>query len=88
MTTANWITILITLVTVGAGAGGALVSARIGTERLKALEKAFTHHCEKEGLRAGEAEQRIATLEGGEPRAPTRSGRRTRPIPITPPEES
>jgi hypothetical protein len=77
MTTANWLALLATIVGLAATWGALLVRVRIAESSIKDFGRAR----ERQGVRIGQAEERIALLEGAShmegPRDRTRS--RTRP---------
>ena len=79
MNTANWITLIVTLVTVAGTWGGVLVRIKVAERRIVELSRGR----EKQGERIGVVEERIATIEGAIGPAPPGPRRtRTRPVQI------
>lgn len=74
MTTANWITLLVTLAGLAATWGGLLVRVKVAESKVDTLDKGR----ERQGARIGDVEERIAMLEGAS--GVTRTRRSTRGI--------
>lgn len=91
MTTANWLVLLGSIVSVGLVAGGLLVRVQVAERAIKEFARAR----EKQGERLGVCEERIATLEGAAEldariaALTKRTRKRTRPsgVPTTAPSE-
>jgi hypothetical protein len=83
LTTANWLTLLGTLVAVAGTWGGLLVRVKVAEGRVTTLERGR----EKQGERIGVIEERTAAIEGslaqlGQPPPRNQARSRTRGVPI------
>jgi hypothetical protein len=80
VSTANWLTLIATVVALAATWGGLLVRVRIAEKSIDQFDRARN----RQGERIGVVEERLASLEGS-----ARPRRLTRPIPVPrEPEES
>ncbi|HYM46753.1 MAG TPA: hypothetical protein VES65_11420 [Solirubrobacteraceae bacterium] len=79
MSTANWLTLLGTLVAIAATWGGLLVRVRVAEGAVKRLEASR----ERQGERIGVLEERVAAIEGATGAHVGRARTRTRPVPVT-----
>lgn len=77
MTTANWLTLIATLVAIASTWGQLLVRVRVAESSIKDFAKAR----ERQGARIGVAEQRLALLEGASDSEAARGRARTRTRP-------
>lgn len=84
MTTANWITLIITLVGLAATWGGVIVRVKLVEVKADRTADSLEKSRDKQGERIGVVEERIATLEGAAGVVPQgRTRTRTRGVPTT-----
>ena len=84
MTTANWLTLILSVAGVAVTWGSFQVRVRILEARVAQLEKELGKSREAQGARVGEAEQRLSALEGAAGIVAPRP-RRTRGVPVPDP---